>query len=155
MVAGVSWQVFSLLLFAGLCYEYCLRVRRAFADDLNPGFEALRRTWRFKWFLRALALATLTIFVRSVFRCAELSQGFHGKLANQQVTYMILEGAMICIAVICLTAFHPGLVFKGDWKKASWSKDKGTKETWEMGTKGNGHVKVESFESSAEAINQV
>lgn len=34
---------------------------------------------------------------------------------------MILEGAMICIAVIALTVFHPGIAFKGAWADASWS----------------------------------
>ncbi len=92
-------------------------------EDLNPGvdFIALRRTKRFRLFLGALALATLTIFVRSVFRCAELRGGFKGKLAQQQVTFMILEGAMIVIAVGLLTIWHPGWVFKEKWGDAAWS----------------------------------
>jgi hypothetical protein len=72
-------------------------------------------------FLLGLCAATITIFVRSVFRCAELSGGFRGPLANQEVTFMILEGAMICIAVISLTLYHPGLVFQKAWKSAAWT----------------------------------
>ena len=34
---------------------------------------------------------------------------------------MILEGAMISLAVISLTIFHPGLVFKDAWHTADWS----------------------------------
>jgi hypothetical protein len=68
-----------------------------------------------------LGVAVLMIFVRSCYRCAELSAGFHGKLANQQVTFMILEGAMVVIAVACLTAFHPGVAFAGSWAIAGWS----------------------------------
>lgn len=39
---------------------------------------------------------------------AELEEGFHGRLANDEVLFMILEGPMIIIATTALTAFHPG-----------------------------------------------
>jgi hypothetical protein len=68
----------------------------------------------------ALGLATICILIRSCFRVAELSEGFGGKLANQQVTFMILEGAMVLIACICLTVFHPGVAFGGRWKEANF-----------------------------------
>lgn len=63
----------------------------------------------------------MTIFVRSVFRVAELSEGFDGKLANNEVTFMILEGAMIAIAGICLTALHPGIAFQGNYAGANFT----------------------------------
>jgi RTA1 like protein len=116
MLAGLSWQVFSLAVFMGLCVDFALRVRRASPVDFNPRYDALRASPRFKGFLVCLFIATLTIFVRSVFRCAELSGGFSGALANDEITFMILEGAMISIAVLALTVSHPGLVWKGEWR---------------------------------------
>ena len=71
--------------------------------------------------MTALALSTITIFVRSCFRVAELQQGFHGALANQQVTFMILEGAMVIISVVGLTCFHPGVAFQGSWGEADFT----------------------------------
>lgn len=68
-----------------------------------------------------LALATLTIFVRCVFRVAELQEGFNGELANDEVTFMILEGAMIVIATLSLTILHPGPCFDGQWDTTKWS----------------------------------
>ena len=121
MVAGVAWQVASLALFAVLCFDFSRRARRAPEEELNPAFAQFRASTKFKLFLCGLATATLTIFTRCVFRCAELSGGFDGRLANQQVSFMILEGAMICIAVICLTAFHPGWVFGENWRAAAWN----------------------------------
>ncbi|ERF75848.1 hypothetical protein EPUS_01214 [Endocarpon pusillum Z07020] len=123
MIAGVSWQVFSLGLFAVVCLEFAWRVRKAREEDLNQQVEFvdLRRTTRFKVFLWVLAGATLAIFVRCVFRCAELSEGFDGRLANDEVTLMVLEGAMIVIAVMLLTALHPGPAFGGMWANATWS----------------------------------
>jgi hypothetical protein len=68
-----------------------------------------------------VALATLAVIVRSVFRCAELKEGFDGKLANEEVTFIVLEGAMIVVALGLLTFAQPGLVFKGLWTEAAWS----------------------------------
>jgi hypothetical protein len=121
MIAGVSWQVFSLVVFAALCTHFALRVRRARSLDFNPQYDVLRSSRSFRVLLWSLGIATLTIFVRSVFRCAELSGGFNGSLANNEITFMILEGAMISIAVIALTSFHPGLIWKGEWRELAGS----------------------------------
>jgi RTA1 like protein len=123
MLAGVSWQVSSMGIFSMLCAEFIWRLMRASEESLSrvAGFVELRHTLRFRIFLWGLGLATLTIFVRSVFRCVELREGFRGKLANQEVTFMILGGAMIVIAVAMLTICHPGPAFRGRWQEAGWS----------------------------------
>ncbi len=51
------------------------------------------------------------ILVRSAYRLAELQQGFDGKLANNELEFMILEGPMVFVAIIFLTVWHPGYVF--------------------------------------------
>jgi hypothetical protein len=51
---------------------------------------------------------------------AELREGFDGPLANDEVTFMILEGAMMVIATLCLTVSHPGYCFGGYWDQTSW-----------------------------------
>lgn len=61
--------------------------------------------------MKGLTISTLTLFTRSVFRVAELSGGFGGHLANDEVSYMILEGAMVAIASVLLTVMHPGIGF--------------------------------------------
>jgi hypothetical protein len=85
-------------------------------------------TKKFKYFICALLIATICIFIRSIFRVAELSGGFHGPLDNQQITYMVLEGVMVIIASTALTVFHPGPCFAGKWKAAHFfRKSKGKK----------------------------
>jgi hypothetical protein len=69
----------------------------------------------------ALFLATTTLFVRTVFRAIELSEGFGGKLANNQLQFMILDGAMVIIATICMTVMHPGFGFEKRWNEARFS----------------------------------
>jgi hypothetical protein len=34
---------------------------------------------------------------------------------------MVLEGAMVSIACICLTALHPGICFQGAWHDAKFN----------------------------------
>jgi len=74
----------------------------------------------------AWALATIFILTRSCFRVAELAKGFGGKLANQQVPFMILEGAMIVLATVAMTIYHPGHAFGDKWDDAGWSWNKGS-----------------------------
>lgn len=129
MVAGVAFQVFSLGVYAILCLDFFLGVRRVKrtmgtgSDVFNPQFAALRARPAQHRFLWSLMIAGIFIFVRSVFRCAELSEGFDGQLANDEVTFMILEGIMIILAVICMTVYHPGRVWGNEgWSAASWGK---------------------------------
>ena len=64
----------------------------------------------------ALATATISILIRTCFRVAELHDGYGGRLANDQVLYMILEPVMITIAVLALTIGHPGPILGTVWQ---------------------------------------
>lgn len=133
MVAGVAWQVVALGIFAALAADYWLRVTRRDrrVHHLNPTFENLRSHRAFQpLFLISLCLSGVFIFVRSVFRCAELSDGFNGALANNEVTFMVLEGAMIILASGLLTVFHPGLVMGAEaWSRSSWKRAKTSRDS--------------------------
>lgn len=62
----------------------------------------------------------MAIFIRTCFRVAELSGGFTGPLINNELSYMILEGAMIIIASTLLTIGHPGTGFQENWATADF-----------------------------------
>lgn len=59
--------------------------------------------------------------MRSIFRVAELQEGFDSKLANDEVALMILEGAMMVLAVAALTIMHPGIALGDTWHKATFA----------------------------------
>ncbi|XXH05739.1 hypothetical protein Hte_012175 [Hypoxylon texense] len=117
MIAGLAFQVFTLLVFIVLCGDFFLNVRRrhralgSAALDQDPAMVAIRRSWMFKGFLAALTLSTVCIFWRSVFRVAELSHGWTSDLMGRQDLFVGFEGVMITVAVWALNIFHPSLCF--------------------------------------------
>ena len=82
----------------------------------SPDLFDLNSRMLTRYLEKALIVAVVTIFIRSCFRVAELNGGFGGRLANNEVTYMILEGAMVAVAALAMTVVHPGFVFGRYWK---------------------------------------
>ncbi|KAK5046221.1 hypothetical protein LTR84_008364 [Exophiala bonariae] len=122
VIAGLATQVASLFIFILCCLHFANNVRRQSSKKLSD-CEHVRQSRSFRAFLFGIGLATLCIFIRSVFRIVELRQGFTGPLANSEVHFMVLEGAMILIATGALTVFHPGRCFQGHWKILAIEKD--------------------------------
>ncbi|KAM3065304.1 phospholipid-translocating ATPase rsb1 [Clarireedia jacksonii] len=140
MLAGLGFQVFSIILFFLACSEFAWRVRKA-KGLWNPIYLSLVNSAFFKAFMAGLALATTTIFIRSTYRCIELSGGFHGTLfRSHEEEFMVLEGVMIVIATLALTVFHPGLAFKGAWNELNFK------------LRGSGRAGRERVKSDAESM---
>jgi len=118
MVAGLAFQVFTLLIFMILCVDFAVRTRRRFkslgqqAFDQNPIYISLRGSWRFKGFIGALTIATICIFWRSVYRVAELGEGWTGNLIRHQWLFVGFEGVMVIVACFALNLFNPAFAFK-------------------------------------------
>lgn len=150
MIAGLASQVASLTLYLAVCVDFGLRIYRSHSrgkfyfqstgnnefpqpvlDEgskrkkrftLTPQFARLRASKMWAAFLICQGLATICIYIRSIFRVAELSGGFNGYLANNEVTFMVLEGAMISIAAIALSTFgHSGIGFQGQWSQLNYA----------------------------------
>jgi len=120
MIAGLILQVVGLSAFLIVCADFFLRCRRGNLD-MAPEKVELRRKTLFKLTVGSLGLATVAVLIRSIFRVIELWQGFEGELWNNELDFMILDGAMVAIATICLTAFHPGPGYGPLWHAANWS----------------------------------
>ena len=136
MVAGLSCQHASLLIFAACCSVFGWHVHcssglrnRPYAYSVrdprpkSPSSIRSGATWDdatkdrpFPSLPRWSCIATIKTFSRSCFRVAELSGGFHGSLANSQISFMVLEGAMVATACLCLTILHPGVYFQAEWR---------------------------------------
>ncbi|KAL6714766.1 hypothetical protein ACLMJK_008191 [Lecanora helva] len=110
MMAGIVWQVFTLLVFGILVGDYALRVR-AHKSELKPSALKLLHDRKFQVFVWGLVLAYLTIFTRCVFRIGEMAGGWSNSIMQDETDFIVLDGVMIVIATFCLTAFHPGWMF--------------------------------------------
>lgn len=149
MIAGVSFQVFTLSIFMLLSADYALRVRRsarvseeeievmrlasgkflAQAVKLNKtlGLDKWntvnttvvesrgvdRKHWNkrekqlFHAFLWALAISTIAIFIRCLYRVVEMSYGWSGVIIANQKLFIGFEGVCISLSVLILNVFHP------------------------------------------------
>ncbi|KAL8657114.1 MAG: hypothetical protein Q9226_002247, partial [Calogaya cf. arnoldii] len=85
MIAGLVFQVVSLTGFAALCGDFFWSVRKhgGVGRSVLQG-RLPKSVGRFYMFIGSLSLATLTIYIRSIFRVAELQEGFDGHLANDE-----------------------------------------------------------------------
>ncbi|KAK4162468.1 RTA1 like protein-domain-containing protein [Cladorrhinum sp. PSN259] len=116
MIAGLVWQVFTLVMFVACCTDFFLRVQRRkkqlgdeMALDQSRAGLSIRGSRMFKGFLCALALSTITILWRSSYRVAELSEGFDGPLMAKQDLFIGFESVMIAVSVLALNAFPPSV----------------------------------------------
>lgn len=70
-----------------------------------------------------MVVAVLLIYVRSIFRLVELSQGLDGQLFSKEVYLFTLDGMLVLMAGIIFMVFHPVWVFGKDVRlKASTMK---------------------------------
>ena len=86
--AGLSFQVFTLVVFIALTVDYAIRYIRA-----KRGEE--RKTplpVSFKVFVAFLSLAVVLILIRCAYRIDELSDGYSGPLIQNQGLFIGLEG---------------------------------------------------------------
>lgn len=117
MVVGLSIQVFTMIIFQYLWYNFLFRIIRAhsqFGDaKFNPEFVHIRsRGWTSQvCYFGAISVAFLLIFVRSIYRLCEMSAGFNSELATNELYFMLLESLMIGLACALMTVFHPGLAY--------------------------------------------
>jgi hypothetical protein len=145
MIAGLAFQVATLLVFMIVSSDFALNVYRrhrrmgASALDQSASAVALRSSAAFKGLIAALVIATVCIFWRSVFRVAELSEGWNGPLMKRQDLFIGFEGVMIIVACLVLNVFHPSICFKEMMQSegAKWFGRKGAKGE-KSGEKGEG-----------------
>jgi hypothetical protein len=118
MIAGLAFQVATGAGFVIASAFFAFRTFRRYralgsqAFDQNPEFVQMRRSTKFRGFLVALALSSTCILVRSVFRVAELSEGWNGPLMKKQNLFIGFEGGLIVVCCLALNVFHPSLCMR-------------------------------------------
>ncbi|KAI1102657.1 RTA1-domain-containing protein [Jackrogersella minutella] len=102
-LVGLSFQVFSMVVFCALLADYMIRYSKSRS-------RATIST-RLRLFLIFLSIAIVLILARCGYRVAELSDGYTGGLIHNEPLFIGLDGVLIAVAVFALCIGHPGLVF--------------------------------------------
>ncbi|KAK1142433.1 hypothetical protein N8T08_007795 [Aspergillus melleus] len=100
MVAGIVFQMFSITVFVVCAADF---VRRCIKHRL------LRHTTGTIYPLfGAMVFSVICIYIRSIYRTIELSEGWDGYLITTERYFIALDGAMMVLAVAVFNIFHPG-----------------------------------------------
>lgn len=86
-LAGLSFQVFTLVVFCALFADYLLRLWRHHSRGEVPSLSR-----RMRAFLGFLGVAVVLILARCIFRVDELSEGYSGPLVANETLFIVFEG---------------------------------------------------------------
>ncbi|KAB8220790.1 RTA1 like protein-domain-containing protein [Aspergillus novoparasiticus] len=101
MIAGIAFQMASTIAFATCMVDCVLRTIYPRQGTIPKGVSCL---------FAAMVLSVLCICTRSIYRLAELSQGWTGYLITHEKYFIILDAVMMAIAVGVFVIFHPSLM---------------------------------------------
>jgi len=96
LLAGLAYQVFSISVFVLLVGSFLFRARQAV------------RTAGLTVFALIFLIATVMVYLRTIFRLAETSEGLGGYLQSNEEFFACLEFAPIALAVLLFAVWHPG-----------------------------------------------
>lgn len=90
MMVGLIFQVVTLAVFGAMVVDVFLRIRQ-FPGRFNESTENLRGSDRYKRFLVAFGVAYITIFIRCVYRVAEMAGGWKNPIMQDQAGFIALD----------------------------------------------------------------
>lgn len=148
MVGGLAYQVFTIALFQFFWYLFFFRVYKSYRKngdaDFNPRFAHIRESKFLVPFIIGVSFAVVLIFVRSIYRLIELSEGWSSNLAVDEIYFMILEALMVCLATCVLAFLSPGLAYG---KNSHIYIDKSFKATFKKNYNPNDHNRDDLVEN--------
>ncbi|KAJ5795558.1 uncharacterized protein N7518_004098 [Penicillium psychrosexuale] len=106
MVAGIVFQLFSVTIFVICAVDFIRRVMRK--NLLQPGSGSILPLFG------AMILSIICIYVRSIYRTIELSEGWDGYLITHESYFIGLDGAMMIVSVAVFNVLHPGWMLNNE-----------------------------------------
>lgn len=110
IIVGIAIQIFQLVIFGLVALEYSYRLYRS-RDSLTMSQATYLGSPRFRFFIISSVISYFAILIRCVYRMPEMAGGWGSKLQRDEPAFLVLDGAMIAIAAILMTAAHPGIFF--------------------------------------------
>ncbi|KZV67665.1 hypothetical protein PENSPDRAFT_635398 [Peniophora sp. CONT] len=116
-LVGIIFQLLALIVYAALGTEFLVRYlkRNPFENHTKDQYYRGELTKRVKMLVGCMVFMTFLIFVRSVYRSAELAGGFDGPITHNEKLFIIFDAVMILLALSTLVILHPSrLLIRGE-----------------------------------------
>ncbi|KAG9008964.1 hypothetical protein FRB94_005529 [Tulasnella sp. JGI-2019a] len=135
MVGGIVLQMVAITVYAVTSVEFFWRVYMEMpfstcqqdietemppkSPSLNSFFEEHSKsgldnlTLNVKTMVLGLIIATVLVYIRSIYRTAELLDGWGGPIITNETMFNLLDGVPVLLAMITLNVFHPGRLIPG------------------------------------------
>ncbi|KAJ7645746.1 RTA-like protein, partial [Mycena rosella] len=116
MLGGIVFQIVAIIVYVFYAAEFFVRYLkgRPMPRANTHGHEIPPRPskldTRLKFLIIGLTFNTTCLFIRAVYRVAELADGFTGRIITTQIYFNALDGTMVVLAIF--TIFHPGLLLR-------------------------------------------
>ncbi|KAJ5103076.1 RTA1-domain-containing protein [Penicillium argentinense] len=101
MVAGIVFQLISTSVFVYCAFDFLRRATRM-------GLLKMTEMGPITYMIGAMVVSVVVIYIRSIYRVVELAEGWDGYLITHEVYFVVLDGAMMVIAVAVFNFAHPG-----------------------------------------------
>ncbi|KAL8840184.1 MAG: hypothetical protein Q9176_004032 [Flavoplaca citrina] len=110
LLAGLAFQVFAFLVFLILLFIFIFNSRKVMlsTDTADGGRGGGGGGAVMRMYTMALVASSLLVYLRTIFRLAETSQGVGGYASSHEVFFGVLEFAPIVVAIGLLGWWHPG-----------------------------------------------
>lgn len=111
MLAGIVFQVATFTFLYILLGLYIKNLRQN-RHTMTTSQLSILHSKNFKVFAWGVFIASVAVYLRCIYRIAELAGGWENKIMQDEVSFYVLDGAMCCIAVAALTFAYPAIWFK-------------------------------------------
>ncbi|PBK89674.1 RTA1-domain-containing protein [Armillaria gallica] len=144
MLGGIVFQLVVITVYVICAAEFLVRyikdipIRTANSQvdvvSKKPVYSRGVMSGKSLLMLGALALSTLFLYIRAVYRTIELSDGWNGVIISTQVYFNVFDGAMVVLAIYIMNLAHPGFLLGSEQavissEDPSDSLELGTEET--------------------------
>ncbi|KAF1810613.1 RTA1 like protein [Eremomyces bilateralis CBS 781.70] len=116
LLGGLAFQVAAFFLFEVLLAIFLFRARNTIRGrpDRKEGLpvssheQSVQQERVSIWFIVAMVVASVLVYLRTCFRLAETAQGIFGELTSNEVYFGCLEFMPVIVAVYLFNIWHPG-----------------------------------------------
>ncbi|THU85440.1 RTA1-domain-containing protein [Dendrothele bispora CBS 962.96] len=117
MLAGIIFQLIIITCFSVLACDFWRRYSRdkplrslKDSDETPRGFMGRK----LQLLLYALITNTSVLYIRAIYRTAELADGFQGKIITTEWLFIVFDALMVFLAMFIYNIFHVGRLMESE-----------------------------------------